>query len=165
MFNIDLFKSSAFNNKLISTYLIIFFCTIFSHSVTAKIYKHVDENGKVTYSDKPIDKNSKPMQIKQNINQQEQKNAQQRAQNMIQKKNRLRENMHEDKVDERKKKNAQAKQEQNCKQAKKGLQRLQEKVRLVWIKDGKRTNQFMTDKEREKEIAEHKKYIEENCND
>ncbi|MDH5629955.1 MAG: DUF4124 domain-containing protein [Gammaproteobacteria bacterium] len=128
-----------------------------------KIYKWVDENGKVHYSDKPVNDKAETVNIdtKQPDPQSQQK-AQQRA---IQQKEKALTQLDGEagkKRVQQRQEQKQKKVEQDCAKAREGLATLQEQVRIYSYDDNGKPV-FMSDEERAEEIKRLKIGIKENC--
>ena len=134
--------------------------------LNAKVYKWVDENGKVHFSDQPIDEKSKAMKMNRQPTPQEIKQAKKRANSLIRHKNKVNDIIEETNNDKRyaqqKSEEAQKKQLQNCGYAKDQARTLSQ-GRLSYTIDEKGERHFLSDAEKEDMIAEINKFVKESC--
>lgn len=154
---------------LFSRIFISLITLIFTFTAQAEIYKWVDENGKVHYSDKPFDKNSKKIEVKREPTQAERLEAQKRASKMIRRQNKVHAINEQEARD---KKVLAQKEEVNRKQR---AQACAEAKRLILVysgrgaiystdKNGKKTYKGYTDEQKNQKIAQLQQGIKENCN-
>lgn len=136
-------------------------------SVQAKVYKWVDKNGKVHYSDKPFNEQSQEIEIKSDISPEKQRAAQARANQLIQQQNRLLTEQRETQAEHLKKqKQENAKKKKlniACINAKESL-RVLKMQRPVYHVDDKGERQFISDEKRKEGIAELNANIARHCN-
>ena len=149
--------------KKASLLIIILF---FSFSVNAEIYKWTDKNGKVHYSDKPIQEDSKKLSIKKGPSQDAIQEAKNRASSLINHQRKVRE-IANDNAREKKKSDQQEKIKKDimsaaCKQAKNDMILLGHRgAAYVTNEKGERT--FFTDAEKNEMIAQLKSDIKKHC--
>jgi len=148
--------------------LIALTLTLSNQLSAKKIYKWVDENGKVHYSDRPINENAESLEIKDKITPEQQQEARNQAQKLIQLQKRR---VGNELSDIRDKKRAQEKADresqelkQACKQARQGVKILEYQA-PVFEEDGKGNRRYMEDKERQQELTRLKSEIAKHCND
>ncbi len=136
-------------------------------SINAKIYKRVDENGKVHYSDKPFDDDSKPLEIKDNVTPEQQREAQIRARKLIQRQQRSVNNQLESEYEAKQKKQEEERKEKKlnvaCKRAKSSLRTLNMQ-RPVFQRDENGEPVFLSDEKRKKEMLKLREAIAQHCN-
>lgn len=141
-------------------------CIAFSTNLSAKVYKWVDENGKVHYSDKPFNKGEKELDIKSKVSPEQSAQARAKAQERIEKlKRQVQSTIAEQNAQqESSAKSAQEKRKlkQNCTVAQKQLALLKQQVRIVET-DEKGEVKYLTDEERQKQIKELKGLISQHC--
>lgn len=150
-------------------FLITILVVIFSsETIQAKVYKWVDENGKVHYSDKPFDDKAKELKINDNVNPQQQRAAKERAKKLIEMQQRSVKNRLE--TEQEKRQQQQQNEEQSrqhsiaCARAKEGLRILQMQ-RPIYDMDEKGERRFISDEERKREIAKYKQVIADGCSE
>lgn len=162
-------KKILFDLKPHRLYLAFLLCLL-SFSAHTKVYKWTDENGKVHYSDKPIDEKSQQIKMKHGPTDAEILRAKQRASSLIQHQNKVQEIANEEARDklitEEKKEKAHVNTMQACKEAKR-LILAYSSGRPIYTrgKDGKKTYKGYTDDQKNQMIAQLQKSIKENCND
>ena len=141
-------------------------CVLLSANLSAKIYKWVDENGKVHYSDKPFNKDEKELNIKSKVSPEQSARARTEAQARIQKLRRQVEStiseQNAQKESAAKSAQEQKKLEQNCSVVKKQLALLNQQVRIVET-DEKGEAKFLSDEERKKQINELNALLKQHC--
>ena len=146
--------------------IVILIVVFIHHDSNAKVYKWVDENGKVHYSDKPFDDKSKELKIKDNVNPQQQREAQKRAQKLIKAQQRSVKNRLESEHEQRQQKQQNEEKTRQigvaCARAKEGLRILQMQ-RPVYDMDEKGERRFLSDEQRKKEITQLKQEIASHC--
>ena len=137
-------------------------------NLQSQVYKWVDENGKVHYSDKPIDDKSKKVKIKSTPSQQQVKEAKQTAQRLIKHKNKVSEIMEEEQEDKIKKQlqfeRDESKRKRECLQAKDEIRRLGLGYRSYTTNE-KGERYFLSDKEKEDMIAKLSELSKKHCSD
>ena len=125
------------------------FFILASNNIEAKIYKWTDDNGKVHYSDKPFNEQSKELKINDKISSKRQKEARAQARALF--------------VHQQKQQIKQKELDKACYEAKDKLGLLQIQVRVYEL-DEKGKRKFISDDERKKEIKILKQTISEYCN-
>lgn len=134
--------------------------------VNAQVYKWTDENGKVHYSDKPVDKKSEAVKIKRQPTSQEINQAKQRASSLIRHKNKVIDIIEDEESDkqhaQQKSEQEQKKRLQTCGYAKDEATTLSKGYRSYTI-DEKGERYFLSDAEKEAMIAKINQFIKENC--
>ncbi|WP_196140519.1 DUF4124 domain-containing protein [Aliikangiella sp. G2MR2-5] len=155
---------------LFDNLIVLAFCLlaslIFVGSAHSKVYKWVDKDGKVHYSDKPQGKNATELDIKKDINKNSQREAQNRNQELIDwQKKRLQVQMETEKEQKAKaEKEAREKKahETKCRLANSQLGTLKAQIRILTANE-KGEQYFMSDEERKKEINMLETFIKQNC--
>lgn len=136
------------------------------HDSNAKVYKWVDKDGKVHYSDKPFDDKSKELKIKDTVNPQQQREAHKRAQKLIKAQRRSVKNRLESEQEQLQQKRQNEEKSRQidvaCARAKEGLRILQMQ-RPVYDMDEKGERRFLSDEQRKKEITQLKQEIASHC--
>ena len=134
-----------------------------SPQAIAEIYKWVDENGKVHFSDKPINDKSKQVQMKRQPSEQEIQQAKERAARVIQ---------HQRKLNEIRSEEASEVQQANAKRDKLAAELCRNAKQEMKYMNGKYVNYttnekgeryYLTDQEKNELAAELEKVIAENC--
>lgn len=151
-------------SRLLFTILIF---TIYITSAQSQVYKWVDENGKVHYSDKPIDDKAKAMDIKKDISATRQQEARAQANKLIQSQRKQLANEQEVKRDEaiaeRKQKQEARKLNSACRQARASLRALEYQAPVYQENDkGERT--YLDDETRKNQATKLKADIQKHCN-
>lgn len=157
-------KESSMYRMVIGTLTLV---ALFSSlSLEAKVYKWVDENGKVHYSDKPFNKGEKELNIKSNISPEKAAKAKAEAQLRLQK---LQRQVNSVLADQRSQKNAKAKSNQEqkkidhvCGLIEKQLKLLNQQVRIVET-DKQGEMKFLSDEQRAAQISKLKELQKNNC--
>lgn len=152
----------------INRMLLVSLLICFSHSTVAKVYRWVDENGKVHYSDKPFDDKSQEVEMKPEPTSAELSKAKNRANNLMQHQNKILEMAEED---ANKKLAADAKKEKEKNELFKLCNAAKTEVRMLGRgfrsytenKDGKR--HYLSDQEKIDKIAEIQQQVDKNCRD
>ena len=148
-----------------SLLILSIFFTCLTH---AKVYKWTDENGKVHYSDKPFNQESKELEIKKQPNKQEIRKAKQRTSSFLKHQSKKRsveeENENERKLSTKKKEAAKRKLTHLCKQARREKINLSRGFRS-YIKKENGDRHFLSDAEKENKIEILRQKIKENCPD
>ena len=153
--------------KLVQFFLIFFTLFFVSTKVISQVYKWVDENGKIHYSDKPFDEKSKKVEMKSGPTQQQIIEARKTASRIIKHKNKVSEIIEDEASDTRKSKamleQQESKRKRECAQAKYEVRMLGRGLRsYTQDKDGNK--HFLSDKEKEDRIAKWQEFINQNCN-
>ena len=158
------------NCSLVLSKIIIATITlVFAFTAQGKVYKWTDENGKVHYSDKPIDEKSEQIEMKRQPTNAEVQQAKQRALTLIRHQNKVQSIADEETIDERildqKNEQNRTKINQACNEAKYNI-RIYRSGRPIFTIDenGKKNYKGYTDEEKNQIIAELQKSIKENCN-
>ncbi len=154
--------------NLISLFSLLLSLLFLPTLVSAKVYKWTDVNGKVHYSDKPIDEKSKTISIKRQPTTSEVRQARERASSLIQHQRKVQEIAHEN---ENEKKRAEVKAELESKKLEKLCEDARrEKTNLgrgyhsyTTDKEGKR--HFLSDAEKTREIKILEESIKTHCNE
>ncbi|MCW8876810.1 MAG: DUF4124 domain-containing protein [Kangiellaceae bacterium] len=154
-----LFQSLLFS--LLSTFAI-------EGAAESKIYKWVDENGKVHYSDKPIENNAKELKVNSKISKDRQLKAQADARKLInQQYKRIFTQLETEREEKQNAQGQAARQKkliETCRQARKQLEQLQMPVRIY--KPGKNGEVvFLSDEERKSEQNKLVQGINKHCSD
>jgi len=153
-----LFKSLAI--------VIITSLSILSTDLQSEVYKWVDENGKVHYSDKPFDNKSKKVKIKSTPSKQQVEEAKSAASRLIKHKNKITEIMEEEQEDKRKHElkfeQNESKRKRECRQAKNEIRKLGRGYRSYTTNE-KGERYFLSDKEKEDMIAKFSEFMQLNC--
>lgn len=139
--------------------------TLPSHSI-AEVYKWVDENGKIHFSDKPVDQESTEVKMKKQPTAAEILQAKRKASELINHHRKVSDNLEEEATDKQlaqeKEENRQTKRLSDCKDAKMEVRNLSRGYRSFILKEnGERY--FLSDKEKTEQIAKFEKAIAENC--
>lgn len=145
---------------------VIFLLTL---TTQAKVYKWTDENGKVHYSDKPIDKKSEQIKMQRQPTDAEVLRARQRASSLIQHQNKFQSIADEDARDkqlvDQKSENKRVETMKACKEAKRLIMTYSSGRRIFTMdENGKKIYKGYTDDEKNQMIAELQKSVKENCN-
>lgn len=149
------------------TKIFIFFLVLsLTLEANAKVYKWVDENGKIHYSDKPIDKKSEVVKMKRQPTSQEINQAKKRASTLIRHKNKVLDIIEEEESDKKhalqKSEKEQKKLHRACSQAKDEARRLARGFRSYTIgDDGEKY--FLSDAEKEAMIEKINQFTKERC--
>ena len=142
--------------------LSISFCNLAS----GQVYKWVDENGKVHYSDKPIDDKAESVDIKADISTTRQQEARVQANKLIQSQRRQIANEQEEKRDaavaERKQKQQARKLNNACRQARASLRALEYQA-PVYHENNKGERTYLDDETRKKEATQTRANIKKHC--
>jgi len=154
--------------KTINRILLFSLAISLSYSAVAKVYKWVDENGKVHYSDKPFDDKSQEIEMKAEPTDAELSKAKKRANNLIHHQNKVLEMAEEDAnkklIDDAKKEKEKRKLTKLCNSAKTEINLLGRGYRsYTENKDGKR--HYLSDQEKTDKIAEIQQHVDKNCRD
>lgn len=153
-----------------SRFLMPIITLVFAFATQAEVYKWTDENGKVHYSDKPIDEKSKQIKMKRQPTDAEVLQARQQASSLIQHQNKIQsiaeEEAQDKQIEDQKNRKEQASNTQACAEAKRLIYIYSRGKPIYTIgQDGKKTYQGYTDKEKNQMIAELRKSIKENCSE
>ncbi len=136
----------------------------FSALISAEVYKWVDEQGKVHYSDKPINESAKKITVNKPPSDKQLQAAQLNAKRLIEREKRIQENQSEDRQDLNRKNAEKSKLDAICLDAKKELEILMTPVRVVQTdENGKEV--FLSDDERTKEIKLYREAISNHCSE
>jgi hypothetical protein len=154
------------SDKLVRAAALVIGFLVIVHPVDAKVYKWVDENGKVHYSDQPVDGKGQPIKMKREPTPLEIAEAKKRASAIIEHKNRVQDMADEDRklkiVATRREEKAENKLIENCEKARREIIKLGRGYRVYEEdSDGKRI--FKSDQEKNTEISRLEKAIKENC--
>jgi len=147
-------------------YFVLILSVIFSQNGVAEVYKWVDENGKVHYSDKPVDKKSEAVKMKKQPSELEMRQARERASSIIRHQQKVSEIVSEEARD---KKQALYKKEKDETDLKKACQAAKNEIINLgrgyrsYTTDEKGNRHFLSDQEKNDTIEELKKSIAENC--
>ena len=155
--------------KILGTVTLVSFIFFLNADLAhAKVYKWVDENGKVHYSDKPFDEDSKQLNIKDKLTPEQQRAAKEKARqfvNMQRKRvNSQFEADYETKKEKSTREKAARKLSQDCKLARSEHKKLKMPVRIYTPgKNGER--EYMSDEARQNEIKRLETFISQACSD
>ncbi|MCG8425983.1 MAG: DUF4124 domain-containing protein [Chromatiales bacterium] len=141
-------------------------CLLLSLQSQGGIYRWVDENGKVHFSDRPVQDDAqemaipeqKPMYQFESDTQQQRQIEQQRRLEMYDER---REQKAQQRLEKKKREAQKAKLKRECAFAKDRLRRYQGAAIYVPQEDGSR--RYLNEEQREKEIADLKQQIDKNC--
>ena len=151
--------------KLASS-LSIMLCLISSFAATGAVYKWVDENGVIHYSDQPVDQKSKEIEIRSSISEEKAAKARAESQAKMAKYQQQLENEAKLKKEEQIKlaKDKQAKEslESGCDSAKNQLNLMKQQLRLVET-DAQGELKYLSDEERAARVKEATQFIDKNC--
>ncbi|WP_185964417.1 DUF4124 domain-containing protein [Aliikangiella marina] len=141
--------------------------TSFAHPVLAgEVYKWVDENGKVHYSDRPKDDNAQVVEIKNKVTPEQQAEARQQARKLIQLQQRRvaieMENAQDKKRQEQENALKAEELKKTCQEAEKAV-RILEFQAPVFEQNGKGGKRFISDEERKQELQKLKQGISQHC--
>ena len=156
--------------RLLTIGMLLLSTITFINTANAKVYKWTDENGKVHYSDKPIDDKSKQIKMERQPTNAEVLQARQRASTLIQHQNKVQSIADEEAKDKQilaqKNEQNRAKMTKACNEAKYNI-RLYGSGRRIFSTDenGNKIYKGYTDEEKNQMIAELQKSIKENCNE
>jgi len=144
---------------------VVLLLTLTTH---AKVYKWTDENGKVHYSDKPIDEKSEQIKIKRQPTDAEVLRARQRASTLIQHQNKVQsianEEARDKQVEVQKKEKEKGKLKQVCKNARREILVYSGRGVIYTLdENGKKTYKGYTDEQKNKMIADLEQFIKANC--
>lgn len=151
----------------LSCALSIFMLCFLSHKTSAgEVYKWVDENGKVHYSDRPKDENAQAVEIKDNVTPEQQAEARLQAQKLIRLQQRRvaieMENAYDQKLQAHENAKKAAELAKTCKEAEKAVKILEFQA-PVYQQDEKGGRRFIGDEERKKELRNLKDNIAKHC--
>jgi len=140
--------------------IIVFFLFCVSHA-NAEVYKWIDENGKVVYSDKPTSSDADKIKIKSSPVQDPVVQGRNEKQNKLL-------NVMQQERDERNdlKKEEKGKKEEQmkiCADARKELQEIKDASYLYRETDDPNNPEIITDEERKAEQLKYEKFIKKNC--
>ena len=145
--------------------LVASFCT--SNYLGAEIYKWVDKNGKIHFSDKPVDKTAKKIKEKNQLSKKYLTESRKRIKELMKFQKRMETSRNEKEYSENtakiEKQNETIKLETICKSAKKEV-RLLGKGRPTYYENEKGKRVFLSDKEKNESIKFAQNFIKENCN-
>jgi len=160
------------NNPTRSTILVriltLIIVSILAFTAQAKVYKWTDENGKVHYSDKPIDEKSQQIKMKSEPTASEVLKAKQRAAVLIRHQNKVQaiadEEARDKQIVDNKKTKERNKAVQMCNEAKR-LIRVYSRGRPIYTTDqnGKKNYKSYSDKQKNEMIADLQKFIKSSC--
>jgi type IV secretory pathway VirB10-like protein len=145
----------------------IMLTTIFcSGNINAQVYKWTDKNGRIHYSDKPKDKNSKALKLKKLPTDAELNTAKQRAANLINHQKKVQEIADDDARDKRNKDRQAAKEQAQlntaCRQAKEQI-RILGRGRSTYTTDKKGQRHYLSDSEKNSQIEKLKLAMKDSC--
>jgi len=139
-----------------------------SNSISAKVYKWVDENGKVHYSDKPFNKGEKELNIKSNISPEKAAKAKAAAQRRLEKLQRQVQSAlaEQENTAKSNKKTAEEKEkiDRVCALIDQQLGVLNQQIRVVET-DKKGEIKFLSDEERASQISKLTELKSKNCSE
>ncbi len=154
-------------NWLPTVLMTVFVSCVFVPFVDGKVYKWVDSEGKVHYSDKPVDGKGQPIKVKKQPSAQQVLEAKERAAAILKLKNRVQDIAEDDikKQTIEELKNAKKDKEMSalCTQAKNEIIKLSRGYR-VFEEDSEGKRKFLSDDEKNAEILRLEKAIKEHCN-
>ncbi|MBV1908507.1 MAG: DUF4124 domain-containing protein [Kangiellaceae bacterium] len=157
-------SSTHLTRKLVI--LLLAFIGIMTLPVQSQVYKWVDENGKVHFSDKPIDEKSQKVVIKKQPSKSQIKEAKQRASEMLRHQRKVNQINDEEILDSQlarhKKEREQTKLKQACNEAKREKINLSRGFRS-YTENEKGERYFYSDQEKTDLITELEKAIQKNC--
>jgi len=137
-----------------------------ANQLSAKIYKWTDENGKIHFSDKPIDKNAKIVKEKKKLSESYLYESRQQAQKLISFQKRMEQSRNEQNLSDKTKiseeKNKLKKLKAQCAEVKKDI-RVLGKGRPTYYTNEKGKQIFLSDKEKNVSIEKNKAFIRDNC--
>ncbi|TQV81515.1 DUF4124 domain-containing protein [Aliikangiella coralliicola] len=132
----------------------------------AKVYKWVDENGKVHYSDKPFNKGEKQLEIKDNLTPEQQQAAKRKAKQFVNmQKRRVHDQLdteYKSKKQKSEKEKAEKDLKKNCDYARSQLETLKMPTR-IYRENEKGQQEYLTDETRQQEIKKLEKDIAQHC--
>ena len=136
-------------------------------SASAKqVYKWVDKDGKVHYSDRPQDESAQAIEIKDKITPEQQLEAKRRAKELIRLQNRRAnieiENAQDAKREQQKSEKEAQELKRSCELAKQSIEDLKAQVRLFTRKDDGEV-EWMNDEKRKSELAKVEKDFAQYC--
>ncbi len=153
-------------SKTFAVSLLIFILSFIS-TLHAEIYKWTDENGKVHYSDKPIDQNATKVKEKSKLSEQYVNEEKRRAQKLIS----IQKRMEQSRTDKTNADNQKAIEKQNKQNKLKSLCRAAKRDVIVlghgrptYYEDDKGKRVFLSDDEKNTNIKKTQDFIKENCN-
>ena len=152
--------------KLTLTLGLILISTGSGFAETQKVYKWVDENGKVHYSDRPISEDAETLEVKNDVSPEARRKAQQQAQRLIQLQQRRISAELENRIDaerEQLEQENQAKElNQACNDARQAIKVLEFQAPVFETTEtGER--RYIEDDERAKELTRLREAIKEHC--
>ncbi len=160
------------NNLTRSTILVriltLIIVSLLAFTAQSKVYKWTDENGKVHYSDKPIDEKSQQIKMKRQPSEAEVLKAKQRASTLIRHQNKVQaiadEEADDKRIADKKKEKVRTDTMQACKEAKR-LILIYSSGRRIYTtdQDGKINYKSYSDQQKNDMIAELEMKIKENC--
>lgn len=138
-----------------------------ANHLSAEIYKWTDKNGKIHFSDKPIDENAKIVKERKKLPETYLYDSRQKAQKLISFQKRMESSRNEqnlsDKTKKTEEKNKQRKLKALCAEISKDIQLLGKGRPTYYTNEnGKRV--FLSDKEKNASIEKNKAFIRDNCN-
>lgn len=150
----------------ISTAYLVLLLIFMTFTATAEVYKWTDENGKIHYSDKPIDEKTKKIKMKRQPSHTEVSQAKERASALIKHKNKVQEitddERHDKKIADRKDAKDKRKLSSQCRQAKREIILLG-KGRVTYTTDEDGERHYLSDEEKNQSINQLKKDVKEHC--
>ena len=141
---------------------------LFATTIQAGVYKWTDKEGKVHYSDKPIDDKTKALKMKRKPSEKEIYQANKRAKSLINHQQKLHEIAQDDAQDKKiisdKEERKEKKRIAFCQDAQKQIHRLG-RGRRTYTTNDDGSRYFMSDEDKNKMIAEYKsEMVKKRCN-
>jgi len=158
-------KTKLFRHLGLKVFAVIALFGISTSSISA-VYKWTDENGKVHYSDKPFDEKSKTVKMKRQRTNEEIIQAKERASSLLRHQNKIQEIADEEARDKKRDDQKKAKQQRKltslCQQAKREI-RILSQGRVTYNTDENGKKHYLSDAEKNQQIAALQQQIKENC--
>ncbi len=136
-------------------------------NVNSEIYKWIDKNGKIHFSDKSIDKNAKKIKEKKKLPEAYLNESRQQTKKLISFQNRIEQNRKEEARSEKVEKLKKQKKDKNLKAACARIAkdiRMMGNVRPTYYENNKKENVYLSDDDKNQSIEEGKVFIRNNCN-
>ncbi len=149
-------------NAIISSAILFFYALSFASLIAGEVYKWVDENGKVHYSDKPFHKDARPMKLKNQPTKKQVEQARKQAETLQVRMNDLKQEQYDKAEQDIVDKNKAIKLSNTCKTAKKRLKMLNMQAR-IFRTDKQGNRHYMDDEERQKQISKLNQNISLHC--
>lgn len=135
--------------------------------VKSEVYKWTDKNGKVHYSDKPIDSKSQKLRMSRQPSSEEVNRAKERARSVISHQQKVQEIANEEAEDRKQKEDKldaeEKKRQAFCAEATKQI-RLLGRGRATYFKNEDGSRKYLSDEEKNKSIAEYQAEMKKRCN-